>query len=110
MWLWYLFGWLWYLSGWFAGWWWWVVLRFGVGRVCGGSLGGRVMWFVCGAWLLWWFVLLLLLLLLLEEVLCEGAQKVGAARADEQRGWVATAADDELQHVGRQRRGEEEGI
>jgi hypothetical protein len=65
------------------------------------------MWFVCGVWLRWWFVLLLLLL---EEVLCEGGQKVGAARADEQRGWVATAVDDELQQVGRQRRGEEEGL
>jgi hypothetical protein len=51
-----------------------------------------------------------LLLLLLEEVLCEGTQKVGAARADEQRGWVAAAVDDELQQVGRQRRGEEEGL
>jgi hypothetical protein len=51
-----------------------------------------------------------LLLLLLEEVLCEGGQKVGAARADEQRGWVAAAVDDELQQVGRQRRGEEEGL
>jgi hypothetical protein len=69
------------------------------------------MWFACGAWLRWWFrLLLLLLLLLLEEFLCEGAQKVGAARADEQCGWVAAAVDDELQQVGRQRRGEEEGL
>jgi hypothetical protein len=58
-------------------------------------------WFVCHLWLL--------LLLLLDKVLCEGGQEVGAFAADDESCWVGAAVDDELQEVGRQGRGEEEG-
>ena len=94
--------WLWWL-------WWVVVVAARVGQICGGLLGGRVMWFGGGVWplrLLW----VLRLRLLGVQVLCEGGQELGPVGADEEGGWVGAVVDDELQEVGRQGGGEEEGV
>jgi len=72
----------------------------GVGQICGGLLGGGVMWFGCGV--------CSPRLLMVNEVLCEGGQELGSVGADEEGGRVGAAVDDELQQVGRQG-GEEEG-
>jgi hypothetical protein len=79
-----------------------------VRQISGRLLDGGVRWFLCGLPLrlrLW-----LLLFLLLYEVLCERGQKLGSVGADEEGGWVAAAADDELQEVGGECRGKEEGL
>ncbi len=89
--------------------WWVVVVAARVGQICGGLLSDGFMWFGGGVWLL--RVLWVLCLRLLGvQVLCKGGQELGPVGADEEGGWVGAVVDDELQEVGRQGGGEEEGV